>query len=157
MPWPERQIDGNISSEVLTKIFSNELLVEHLGQWPTFHDFEVISIVLERAPWPNTARQDLRATFFAFDINKKPTDSERKQALVEILFEEILKLHIEGFNHQNPITGLSIVMSNKQADNCKFQVQWGGTRLDHKVSFSCNRISVLRVIDLNPFRKPFAE
>jgi hypothetical protein len=157
MPCPERQIDESISSEVLAKIFGRELLVEHLGCWPTFHDFEVISIVLERAPWPNTARHDLRATFFAFDLNKKPTDSERKQALVEILFGEILKLHIEGFNHQNPITGLSIVISNKQANNCKFQVQWGGTCLDHEVSFSCNRISVLRVIDLNPFRKPLVE
>jgi hypothetical protein len=149
MPLPEHQIDGNISQEILAKIQGRETLISHLGYWPTFEDFEVISIALERAPWANTARHDLRATFSAFDINKGPTDSERKQALVEIQFEEILELHIEGFNHQNPITGLSM----KQIDNCKFQIQWGGTVLKHEVSFICNRISVLRVIDLNPFRK----
>jgi hypothetical protein len=149
MPIHEHQIEGNISKETLAKILGRELLLSHLGFWPTFEDFEVVSIILERAPWPHTARHDLRATFSAFDINKRPTDPERKQALVEIQFEAIAELHIEGFNHQNPITGLSI----KQTDNCKFQIQWGGTVLKHEVSFICNHISVLRVIDLNPFRK----
>ena len=149
MPIPERQIDGNISKEILAKIQGRELLISHLGRWPTFEDFEVMSITLERAPWDDTARHDLRATFSAFDINKKPTDPERKQAFVEIQFEGISELQIEGFNHQNPITGLSI----NQSGDCKFQIQWGGTVLEHEVSFICSQISVLRVIDLNPFRK----
>jgi hypothetical protein len=148
MPISERQIDGNISKETLAKIRGHELLVSHLGYWPKFEDFEVISINLERAPLTPTSTSDLRATFSAFDINKRPTDPERKQALVEIQFEGILDLQIEGFNHQNPITGLSI----KQTDS-KFQIEWGGTVLKHEVSFVCNCITVLRVIDLNPFRK----
>ena len=149
MPIHERQIDGNISKEVLAKIRGHELLVSHLGYWPKFEDFEVISINLERAPLTPTSTSDLRVTFSAFDINKRPTDPERKQALVEIQFEGILDLQIEGFNRQNPITGLSI----KQTDYETFQIEWGGTCLKHDVSFTCNRISVLRVIDLNPFRK----
>jgi hypothetical protein len=149
MPIQERQIDGSVSKEILAKIRGHELLVSHLGYWPTFEDFEVFSINLERAPWDNTIKQDLRASFFAFDINKKHTDPERKQALVEIQFEEVVDLKIEGFNHQNPITGLSI----KQTPDDKFQIEWGGTVLQHEVSFACSRISVLRVIDLNPFRQ----
>jgi hypothetical protein len=149
MPIQERQIDGNISKETLAKIHGHELLVSHIGYWPTFDDFEVISIKLERAPSGDTTSRDLRAIFSAFDINKKTTDPERKQALVEIQFETISSLQIEGFNHQNPITGLSI----RQIDDGKFQIEWGGTVLKHEVSFICNHISVLRVVDLNPFRK----
>ncbi|MGA2029981.1 MAG: Imm50 family immunity protein [Verrucomicrobiota bacterium] len=146
---PERQIDGNISKEILTKIRGNELVISHFGFWPTFEDFEVFLITLERAPWPNTINRDLRVIFSGFDINKKHTDPERKQALVEIQFEEIADLKIDGFNHQNPIMGLSI----KQVVDGKFQIEWGGTVLKHDVFFICNRISVLRVVDLNPFRK----
>ena len=149
MPIQERQIDGNISKEILAKIRGHELLVSHIGYWPTFDDFEVISINLERAPSDDTTRRDLRAIFSAFDINKKQIDPERKQALVEIQFEEISDLKIDGFNYQNPIAGLSI----KQTDEGKFRVEWGGTVLKHEVFFICNQISVLRVIDLNPFRK----
>lgn len=147
---PERRIDGNISEEILRKISANELVISHFGFWPTFEDFEIFSITLERAPWPVTAMNDLRAVFSGFDINKKHTDPERKQALIEIQFAEVANLKIDGFNHQNPITGLSI---KEISGDYKFQIEWGGTFMRHEVSFICNHISVLRVIDLNPFRK----
>ncbi len=146
----ERQIDGNISKEILEKICGNKLVISHFGFWPTFEDFEIFSITLERAPWSNTATRNLQTVFSGFDINKKHADPERKQALIEIQFEEIADLKIDGFNHQNPITGLSI---KQIAGDYKFQIEWGGTVLKHEVSFICNRLSVLRVVDLNPFRK----
>lgn len=135
-----------------TQIRGHELLVSHLGYWPTFEDFEVISMNLERAPWTEAASRDLRATFSGFDINKSQTDPERKPSLIEIQFEEISNLQISGFNHQNPITGLTI---NQQGDG-EFEIRWGGSALKHDVSFTCKQISVLRVIDLNPFRKSLA-
>jgi hypothetical protein len=130
------------------------LLIQHLGHWPTFHDFEVLSLILERATVP-AAACDLKATFFVFDLTKSPDDPERKQGTAEFLFEGIDALHIDGFNHQNPIIGLSIVGAEPSAEQKRFRVQWGGTCMQHEVSFTCSRIAVLRVIDLNPFRKTF--
>jgi len=89
MAFPERQFDGRISDEIVAKISNHELLTSHFGSWPTFHDFEVLSIILERAPWDNTATHDLRATFLGFDINKSPTGPERRQATIEIQFSGI--------------------------------------------------------------------
>src|SRR5262245_40378548 len=153
MQDPERFINGVISNEVLVDIVDRELLIDHLGCWPTFHDFEVVSIVLERAPWPTTATRDMRATFYVFDLAKQHEDPERKQGLAELLFKDIDDLRLEGFNHQNPIMGLSIVRDPSGYSRRRFRVECGGTCMPHEVSFSCSHISVLRVIDLIPFRK----
>ena len=157
MQDPERLIDGVISPEVLADIVGRELLIDHLGSWPTFHDYEVISIVLERAPWLVTATCDMRATFYVFDLDKRPEDPERRQALAELLFKGIDDLQVEGFNHQNPITGLSIVHDQSGVSWRRFRVEWGGTCMHHEVSFSCRYISVIRIVDLNPFRKSIQE
>jgi len=153
MQDPERFIDGVISDEVLADIAGRELLIDHLGSWPTFHDYEVVSITLERAPWLTTATCDMRATFYVFDLDKRHEDQQRKQGLAELLFRGIDDLRLEGFNHQNPIMGLSIVRDTSGASWRRFRVEWGGTCMRHEVSFSCCHISVVRVVDLNPFRK----
>ena len=150
MPLSESTFDGSVSPEVLALISGRELLIKHLGHWPTFHDFEVLSLHLERAVVP-AAACDLRVTFLVFDLNKAPDDPERRQASAEFLFESIDALHIDGFNHQNPIIGLSIVPCGR--DEQGFRVEWGGTCMQHEVSFTCGRVAVLRVVDLNPFRK----
>lgn len=152
MTRPKTGFQEALSPAVLSSIFGRELLVQHLGYWPTFHDFEVLSLTLERTVVEATA-QDLRATFLVFDAERSPDDPERRQGTVEFLFEGLAALRIEGFNHQNPILGLSIVFEGPSAGPQRFRVQWGGTSMQHDVSFTCGRIAVLRVVDLNPFRK----
>ncbi len=154
MPSSERTFQEAMSPEVLAGISGRELLIQHLGHWPTFHDFEVLSLILERAV-VSAAACDLKATFFVFDLTKSPHDPERKQGTAEFLFEDINALHIDGFNHQNPIMGLSIVRAESSGEETRFRVQWGGTCMQHEVSFTCSRVAVLRVVDLNPFRKAF--
>lgn len=141
-----------IAPDILATIVGRELLIHHLGHWPSFHDFEVLSITLER-PLVTTISHDLRATFLIFDLSKTPDSPERKQGTVEILFECIDNLQIEGFNHQNPIMGLLITPAKDPSSG--LQVIWTGTGAGWKndVSFTCECIRVLRVIDLNPFRK----
>jgi hypothetical protein len=153
MQASEGRYQKPISPETLALISGRELLIQYLGHWPTFHDFEVLALTLDRAVVKARSR-DLRVTFFVFDTGKTPDDSERKQGSAELLFENIDELHIDGFNHQNPIMGVSIVPCTPQSAERRFRVEWGGTCLRHDVSFTCARIAVLRVIDLNPFRKP---
>ena len=152
MPLSEHKFDRVISPEILTQIAGRDLLVEHLGYWPLFHDFEVLSISLDRALMSATIH-DLRVTFRIFDINRSPLDPERRQGTAELLFQSVDDLHIEGFNHQNPIAGLSIVSAEPMGIAPRFRVKWGGTGMRHEVSFLCERIAVLRVMDLNPYRK----
>ena len=152
MPSPDRKFQETVSPDTLAAISGRELLIQHLGHWPTFHDFEVLSLTLERAV-VSAVTHDLKATFLVFDLNKSPDDPERKQGTAEILFEDVDALHIDGFNYQNSILGLSIVPCGGEGD--RFRVEWGGTCMQHDVSFTCGRVAVLRVVDLNPFRKAF--
>jgi hypothetical protein len=116
-----------------------ELLIQHLGYWPTFEDFEVLSITLERALVSATV-QDLRATFLVFNLHQAPDDPERRQGTAEFLFEGVGDLQIEGFNHQNPIVGLGIIPTKTLDGDCRFQVEWGGTCIKHDVSFVCQPV-----------------
>lgn len=141
-----------ISPETLALISGRELLIQHLGYWPSFDDCEVLSITLERAV-VLAVTHDLRATFFVFDRQKAPDDPERKQGTVEFLFESIEELQIDGFNYQNPIMGLFIAPTEPLGTERRFRVEWGGTCMQHDVSFTCERIAIYRVVDLNPFRK----
>ncbi len=153
---PEQSFNTPISPETLALISGRELFIEHLGYWPTFHDFEVLSITLDRAVVSATI-VDLRAIFLIFDTNKTPTDRDRKQGTAEFLFESLDELRIDGFNHQNPIMALSITLAEPFGKERRFRVAWGGTCLRHEVSFTCSRITVLRVVDLNPFRRESRE
>jgi hypothetical protein len=148
----EPKIWATPSPEIVALISGNELLTKHIGYWPSFTDFEVLSITLERTLISATVN-DMRATFFVFDIHKAPESPERRQGYAEFLFEGLDNLHIEGFNRQNPIEGLSIVLSVSTDEIRIFRVSWVGPGRRNDVSFLCRRISVLRVIDLNPFRK----
>src|SRR5439155_15485046 len=118
-PWSERDA-GEMTEGVIALIAGRDLLIEHLGYWPDFEDFEVFSIVLERAAWDLTATNDLRATFFVFDIRKRTGDPDRREGTAEILFESIDLLEISGFNHQNPIMGLSVSVSEHDAPSGRF-------------------------------------
>ena len=81
-------------------------------------------------------------------------DPQRGQASVEFLFEDISDLRIDGFNHQNPIMGLSIIHGEGQGIQQRFRVKWEGTGVQNDVSFTSGRVAVLRVVDFNPFRRP---
>jgi len=100
--------------------------------------------------------RDLKAVFYVFDLNKYPNDPSRKQGTAELLFTDIDNLKIDGFNHQNSIIGLSIALRKTSDGSQEFHVSWGGTGMQHEVSFTCGGITVLRVTDLNPFQKNLA-
>lgn len=133
-------------------IRGRELLLDHYGEWPAFIDVEVIRLTLERAPTDHAASQTLRAIFSTFDIHRSREDPLRRQAHTEILFSGISGLCVSDWNHQNPIQGWSITRRWHEAlrSEC-FHVYWGG--IGHEVRFDCERITVVDVVDLNPFQQ----
>src|SRR5580698_3216619 len=94
---------AKIDKRILARIKGIELLEAQIGKWTNFEDCEVLSILLDRSPYLGGILCDLRAVLFIFDINQSTSSPERRPAHVEILFNDIDELKIEGFNHQNPI------------------------------------------------------
>jgi hypothetical protein len=89
-------------------------VVAHFGYWPTFHDAEVESIFLHRS---ETSRIVLKAFHLTagFEITKPAT--------VTFLLEGIVDgtTLIEGFNHQNVVTGLFV---NGLPEGFELALEW---------------------------------
>ncbi len=145
---PERAIAHTVPTKsVMARVRNADLLTQHLGRWPTFHDFEVISISLERAPYRDCTACDLRAEFYVYDLA-----TDERPALAELLFHDVEDVKIDGFNYQNPIMGLGMrLVRQKGRRSPTIAVEWGGTLMRHDASFLCDRITVVRVMDLDPF------
>jgi hypothetical protein len=88
-------------------------VVQWFGYWPSFHDAEVLSITLNRSgasyvqihTWEKTSEVDANGYYV-----------RTKHAVVTFLFEgflmdreEISRMRIEWFNHQNVLTSLRVV------------------------------------------------
>jgi hypothetical protein len=84
-------------------------LFNWFGYWPSFHDAEIISLVLNRNglsslrlhTWHTTGQVDERGCY----IKEKHVD-------VSFQMEEILSLALNNFSQQNVIFGLEIVEEN---------------------------------------------
>ena len=146
------QLGFPVEEEAVQFVRGHDLLINHYGEWPAFIDVEVIRIILERAPTDDAATHNLRAVFSTFDIHRSPGDPLRKQAHTEMLFIGVSDLQIIDWAHQNPIQGLSLTRhQSERLNSTLFRVFWGG--IGHETRFDCHQITVVDVMDLNPFQK----
>ncbi len=146
------QPDFPVEQAAIDLVRGRDLLISHYGEWPAFEDVEVIRVTLERAPTDHAAASSLRAVFATFDIRRSADDQLRKQAHTEILFTGVLDVSLNCWQHQNPIQGLSITRRTvERLGGEYFHVFWGG--IGHEVRFDCERITVVDLVDLNPFQK----
>jgi hypothetical protein len=157
--WEDRVQSGSTSPEVVAAIQGGHLLLERFGDWPKFEDFEIISLELDRGNlmkifetnlWSDKIMPSLTVIFHGFDIHHSADDLNRKPTLLKMRFHgPFERFALDGFNHQNPICGLEIVF--EYSDHLKrnlFAVDWGGTALHHDTSFTCERVEVVAVEDL---------
>ncbi len=127
--------------ECFTQIENHELVTDAFGGWPSFDDFEVISLTLERGAEPCPA---LNLLFLGL---QPPLGAERKgvSCLLTLRFLGIDNLKLEGFNHQNAVNGLSISEGWSELLNRKiFRVEIV-KGFGVGASFDCDKITVMTV------------
>jgi len=152
--WDSRSALPCTPPDVLAAIENAHLVIDRLGSWPEFEDFEVISLrfdrgnlmeIFETGKWSDKRLPHITAAFYGFDIRYAPDHPDRKPTLITIRFHGVFeRTSLEGFNHQNPICGLAIIF--EYSDNLKknlFAVDWGGA--GHEMSFTCVRVEVMAV------------
>jgi len=138
-------MDSSITgADQVTKIF---------GYWPSFHDSEVIRVELVRGD-PSVSGPIVLADIHAFEMTDE-IDSEglfilRKNTLVSLRFEGIDHLKLEGFNHQNTLSGLAVIdIRSKQMENLAYEVFFDGSFGVH-CEFMCHDVRVERVRPWTP-------
>ena len=127
------------------KIKNSDLLTDIFGRWPSFHDAEVISIELFRAP-KGTNEPSLRAKIYVFEatpeVDVRGFYILKNHEVVTILFSGIDNSSIAGFNQQNVLSDLVIVdISSRQLDQLKFEVHFPSL-FGVEAEFKCRAIEI---------------
>ena len=126
-----------------------EKLTELFGRWPSFHDAEVISLVLDRSGGDDGFGPSLVATIRAFDITDEVLpDGFLKlthECAAVMAFREVVELQVTDFNSQNVLSGLHIIdIRDRQLERQHFEVWFAGVHgLDAR--FQCRGVEVLAV------------
>jgi hypothetical protein len=91
-----------------TKLLGSELVEEKLGPWPTFHDAEILTMVLDRSGPTLLVR-------ILVGVPIRPPETWTPEAVqawthfeVSLRFSDIDSLELSEFNHQNVISYLAL-------------------------------------------------
>lgn len=124
-----------------TKIINGNLLTDFYGEWPSFHDSEVVSIQLDRDG------PSLTASIYLFrmtsQIDERGYYILDKKAVVTLHFGNISELSIDGFNHQNVLFDLALNdISDRQLEDVRFEVIFDSS-YGVGASFKCKDIEIV--------------
>ena len=130
----------------MPRIENVHLLEDVFGYFPSFHDAEVLRIILNRESVG--ILPTLEAEIYVFEITSQVVDGKyvcEKHTRVTFQFHEIDGLILEGFNNQNVLQGLSIKdISDHQLENLKFEVGIEGN-FGVEARFKCRSIKIVSV------------
>jgi hypothetical protein len=93
------------------KIINSELLTTAFGRFPTFHDSEVVQIVLDRWNREASVGPNLLAKIHVMKLVSKDDGNGNwlwSHHLVELRFSGIDHINLQGFNGQNVLFNLHI-------------------------------------------------
>ena len=132
------------------EIENADLLRNIFGEWPSFHDAEIVSMRLERGPLAPFLEAAIHVFKMTSEIDPQGFYILTNHTLATIRFSGIVHCELEGFNHQNAIDGLGVrqvsdgegrfavrMLANNGCDAC----------------FNCDSIAV---VDATPFVPPGA-
>jgi hypothetical protein len=123
--------------------------------WPSFHDAEVLKLVVDRT---NVATGEelspvldlyLRGWVMSSEVTEQGFYKVHGDALFHFQFEGVTNLHIEGFNNQNVLSALNLEVVEDPHNQGRNVLQ---VELEHcyefEASFTAQRA---RVVDIVPY------
>ncbi|SCK15545.1 Imm50 family immunity protein [Vogesella sp. LIG4] len=136
-----------------------EQVVARFGQWPSFHDGEVLRIILDRSPrLPDgtsipSVEIHLRGWIMGPELAEDGRYKLRNDSVIHFLFEGISEFELEGFNQQNVVTSVNLALSDgPHGSNNILHVEF-----EHCYQFCCAFIARrARVMSIRPYSEPLA-
>jgi len=88
-------------------VIAADKVTSHFGEWPHFHDMEVVSVALDRRG-PDGPSAELTVFAWSYTGRLTPTGHFEQQlhALIRFRCEAIRDNNLEGFNNQNVLDSL---------------------------------------------------
>jgi hypothetical protein len=139
--------------DIADNIKHSNLLTDVFGQWPSFHDAEVISMELFRDSGGADIPK-LRARIHVFEMTPEVDEQGhyvlKNHVLVMFLFHGIVENNIQHFNEQNVLQELSIVdISSRQLEFLHFEVDFLSL-FGVEAKFKCQSVEIEAVVHIDP-------
>ena len=135
-------------AEPTSIVSDHEQLTSIFGEWPSFHDAEVLSIRLEREGHDRYESPVLYASIHVFAARrseKSPTGVEfYHHTIVTFRFNLVLGLHLAEFNHQNAIFDLIFEKPPDAPDMAPLRVMFEPS-FGIECWFFCKSVDVMEV------------
>jgi len=133
--------------EPLSIVSDSEQLTTIFGEWPSFHDAEVLSIRLERAFEDLYESPVLYASIHVFAARRNersPTGVEfYNHTIVTFRFTLVLGLHLAEFNQQNAIFDLIFERPPDAPDVAPFRITFEPS-FGIQCSFFCKSVGICK-------------
>ena len=103
------------AQDIQSEIPGAQDLISWFGSWPSFHDAEIFSLQLNRSA---VSRLLLYTSRNTGAIDSRGFYVHDQHTIVTFLFGDVTDCTLDGFNHQNVVSGVSIakvVKSNHTA------------------------------------------
>lgn len=139
-----------MNKETLGKIIGYEKVIGLYGEWPSFHDAEVLSLTLDRDSESEFQGPTLIIKIHAFTMTSEVTPKGNykciNHATLHFELDGVEEIVIEGFNHQNAVFGMSIEeVGDKswEGDYFKFELD---PSYGVGAKMKCRRIKISEVV-----------
>jgi hypothetical protein len=86
----------------------NGLVTSRFGEWPSFHDAEIVRLHLDRNNGLEPSGPILTLWIYVFKSQFPPDDPNRLDSLLELKFQDIDRFQMSEFNHQNAISSFEV-------------------------------------------------
>lgn len=130
-------------------VLAGEVLTEHFGHWPSFHDAEVQSLHLDSGQ-RSDGRSTLKAEIHVFEPTGEVDDTGhfviRNHALVTLLFVDLSHVDLNWFGNQNVLDGLTIEEGSTSRGK-RLRVEFPSNH-NLEGEFECAEV---QLVDLVPF------
>ncbi len=127
-------------------IDGTEELLKIFGEWPSFHDSEVLSVMFDRNAIKGRYGPTLIVKIHCFQITNEVINGCYKTInhhIIEFAFYDAVEVSLGyGFGQQNSLSGFFISdIREYQLDNVNYEVHFDGhTKCD--LRFKCSKIEV---------------
>ena len=140
--------------DIASHIKGSHKLADILGYWPSFHDAEVLDLHFWRGDVDPSQKQYLfpvlTVKIFVWELTNETDDRGyivlRNHTLTTLQFHDVEEFHMDGFNHQNAILGLSIDQQERTDNTSQLFAVRFDPAFGMSASFRCTRIEVVEAV-----------
>ena len=131
------------------EIENSEIVKDFFGFYPSLHDSEVIEIILNRELGFDFSGPYLYLSLYSFDYRYQPTDFQRKNCKILMVFGGVEVHYIRNFNHQNAMADFNIEKYySERLRRDRYMIEFG--EFGGIVKFSCESIKVESIEPFTP-------